>query len=759
MREGEDAGARSSAASGSPPPAARSAPDQGTPLLYAHSRNDRGERQLLVDHLRNVAKLARDLTTPFGGGDLAFLAGLWHDVGKADPAWQRRLIECEKGERSRIGLDHKCAGALLAEEADLQMVGLLIHAHHGGLRDPHKDFAPWLKEKRLLPGPGKALEALRAAMPELTRHDAATFPAHVTKDALSAEFFLRLTYSALVDADSLDTEAHKLGGAPPGRGSAFTLGELWERYRAFLARQPPAPDNPVNRVRREVHDACLQAASKPRGVFRLTVPTGGGKTRSAMAFALRHGIEHGLRRIIVAVPFTTITQQTARVYRDIFENASPDPGPVVLEHHSAGTEGAGAASDDDDRFTPEDVWQRLAADNWDAPVVVTTTVQLFESLFSNRRSKTRKLHNLAGSVIILDETQALPAGLLSPILDGLRQLTENYGASVVLSTATQPAFELIKEFSDINAHEIVPDHARHFETLTRVKYEWRTDERNQWPEVAAWMRKERSALAIVNTKRHAMELLDALDDPDVLHLSTLLCGAHRNDVLDEIRRRLDAGEPCRVVSTQVVEAGVDLDFATVFRAEAPLDAIFQAAGRCNREGKLDGRGRVVVFRPPDDASPQGVYRSGRDIARVVRQLPNFDPNDPGAVRQYFALLFGAAVNPDQKKIQSLRKSLDFPAVADKSRMIDEDTCDVIVDYPETHARDIERLAEQLRTRERPAREILRQLQPHTVSLHRREYERLRVKSFIEEVMPGIGRWHGTYDAVRGIVEADPERIV
>ena len=281
---------------------------------------------------------------------------------------------------------------------------------------------------------------------------------------------------------------------------------------------------------------------------------------------------------------------------------------------------------DDESPAPDAVWQRLAAENWDAPLVVTTTVQLFESLFSNRRGKTQKLHNLTGSVIILDEAQALPAGLLAPILDGLRQLTEHYGASVVLSTATQPAFDLVDEFRDIPAREIVPGHARHFEALKRVEYDFsRTDEPNEWPEVAAWMHEERSVLAIVNTKRHATELLDALGDPDALHLSTLLCRAHRDEVLDEIRQRLAAGRPCRVVSTQVVEAGVDLDFATVFRAEAPLDSIIQAAGRCNREGRLGRPGRMVVFRPPDDSSPPGVYRSGRDIARVVRELPGFDP--------------------------------------------------------------------------------------------------------------------------------------
>ena len=730
-------------------------PVQETQLLYAHSANDRGERQLLVDHLRNVARLARDLASPFDGGDFAFLAGLWHDVGKADPLWQRRLAECEKGERERIGLDHKCAGALLAEEAGQPMVGLLIHAHHGGLRDRHKDFMPWLEETRQLPGPQKALETLRTAMDDLTGHDAPKIPARVTKDALSADIFPEAGLFGLVDADSLDTEAHKLNSVPPRRGRDVTLADLWRRYEEFLVMEFPTPESTVNRVRREVYEACLEAATKPRGIFRLTVPTGGGKTRSAMAFALRHGLKHGLRRVIVAVPFTTITQQTAKVYRDIFGDER-----VVLEHHSAAVEGAGKTSDDEDSFAPEAVWQRLAAENWDAPVVVTTTVQLFESLFSNRRGKTRKLHNLAGSVIILDEAQALPSGLLSPILDGIRQLTENFGASVVLSTATQPVFEFIKEFRDVEAHEIVPDHARHFEMLRRVKYEFQTDTQNEWSEVAAWMRGEQSALAIVNTKRHAMELLDALDDRTVLHLSTLLCGAHRKEVLEEIRRRLATEQPCQVVSTQVVEAGVDLDFATVFRAEAPLDAIIQAAGRCNREGKLEGYGRVVVFASQDGKVPPGVYRSGTDIARVVRQLPEFDPNDPAAVRQYFELLFGAVVDADSKKIQRSRKALDFPAVADKFHMIDEDTCDVIVDYPEADRLKIERLVGQLHARERPAREVLRDLQTHTVSLHRREYERLKGRGLIEgiEAVRNMGRWNGVYDSIRGIVEADPDLI-
>lgn len=725
-------------------------------MLYAHSANGQGNRQSLIHHLRSVAELAARLARPFRGEDIAFLAGLWHDVGKADPTWQRLLTECEEGRRQRVGVDHKCAGAMLADQAggDAQLAGILIHAHHGGLASPRNGFRPWLQEASQLPGPALAIEEMKSAMPHLADQPQPAVPAHLRRDPIATEMFLRMTYSALVDADSLDTEAHFLAGAPnPREQDSPSLAALWGRYLAFLAAQPDPPDSDVNAVRAEVHEACIEAAGDGQGIFRLTVPTGGGKTRSAMAFALRHGMEHNLRRIIVAVPFTSITQQTARVYRDIFEESHPGDGQAILEHHSAALE-----AHDDEGVMPGEVWQRLAAENWEAPIVVTSTVQLFESLFSNRRGKTRKLHNLAGSVIILDEVQALPSHLLSPVLDALGQLTQHYGASVVLSTATQPTFELVREFREIQAREINSEHPRHFGMLRRVEYQWRTGERNQWSEVAEWIRQERCALAIVNTRRHAIELMDALGDEETLHLSTLLCGAHRNEVLAEVRGRLENGRPCRLVSTQVVEAGVDLDFPTVFRAEAPLDAVIQAAGRCNREGRGE-RGRVVVFRPPDDASPTGVYRSGRDVARVVQQFPGFDPDDPETLRQYFSTLYDTAVDPDTHRIQELRRQLDFPAVAERFRMIEDDTVDLVVEYPAGEAGRIGELVEQLRIRERPARQVLRELQPHLVPVRLGEARRLQDRGWVEPVMPGLGVWHGTYDPVRGIVEADPDLVV
>lgn len=722
--------------------------------MYAHSANKNGSRQSLVEHLHNVADLAAAYARPFAGEQMAWLAGLLHDVGKADPLWQRYLLESEAGTVARgSGPDHKFAGARLAIDAHQPQAALLIHAHHGGLQHRSRDFQPWFQANSALPGPPNAISAIRELIPEIDRLPVIAPPTWL-QNSRDAEMFLRFVYSALVDADTIDTENHTLAGDVSRRGTFIGLEELWSRLERFVARANQGPDSTVHQVRREVLTASITAASHPPGVFRLTVPTGGGKTRSGMAFALRHAVENGLRRVIVAVPFTTITQQTASVYRQIFEDGYPDAGQVVLEHHSDAVELA-----DPDDFTAQSVWTRLSAENWDAPIIVTTTVQLFESLFSNRRGRTRKLHNLSRSVVVLDEAQSLPAPLLAPILDALRHLSTQYGSTVVLCTATQPAFEVLPQFAAIPAREIVPGYETHFELLQRVQFEWRTDASHSWGEVAAWMHSEPSALAIVNTKRHAMELLDALADDDALHLSTNLCGAHRLEVLQEVRARLQTGRPCRVVSTQVVEAGVDLDFPTVFRALGPLDSIVQAAGRCNREGLLPHPGRVVVFQPADEAMPTGVYRAGADLATVVAESPDFNPGDPAAIRRYSSLLLSGAINPDREGIQALREDFDYPEVARRFRMIDDDSYDVVVRFPSSSDGQIQSLIDRLRARDPGVRIILRKLQPHTVSLRRRQTERFIRDGLITELLPGVGEWHGRYDSVRGLTADDPELVL
>ena len=387
-------------------------------------------------------------------------------------------------------------------------------------------------------------------------------------------------------------------------------------------------------------------------------------------------------------------------------------------------------------------------------------MQLFQSLFGNKTSSVRKLHRLAHSVIILDEAQALPSHLLTPILDGLRQLVTHYGATVVLSTATQPAFDTIPAFRDFPAAEIVPEPGRYFEALRRVDYEWRVEQPSPWTAVAAEMARETQALAVVNTRKDAHSLLDALGDPEALHISTLLCGAHRRDVLARVKARLLAGEPCRVVSTQVIEAGVDLDFPFVLRALGPLDSVIQAAGRCNREGK-QAHGRVLVFDPAGGGLPPGPYRTATDVTRTLLNQGLTDPYAPETSRRYFTRLF-QSVNTDRDGIQALRKAFDYPETARRFKMIDDDNESVVITrYGSNQQR--QRVADaldELRRGTPRGRNLRRVLQPYVVNLRRREASRLRAQGLIVDVAPGLGEWAGEYDTVRGIVQGDlsPETL-
>ncbi len=724
--------------------------------MYAHSKNRHGLRQGLAEHSRNVANDARTFAAPLGAGGIAHAIGLLHDVGKYNPAFQAYLLACETNTAPSRGPDHKAAGAQLAVQRGFDILSLLIQGHHGGLHD-RGDWKQWLLEHTDDPVLRDAIAGAVGDMPELQAIGRPVLPPHIRSE-LDAELFLRLLFSTLVDADYLDTERHFTDWKAETRGSDLTLATLLERFEAH----PPAPATACTATVRDSRDAmyaaCVAAAEMSPGFFRLTMPTGGGKTRSGMAFALRHAVRHGKRRVIVAVPFISITQQTAKVYRDIFGDGD-DRRPTVLEHHSA-TEGK---DDSEPGYRPADIWQRLAAENWDAPIVVTTTVQLFESLFANKTGRCRKLHRLAESVIILDEAQALPPHLLKPILDALGQLVRHYGTTVVISTATQPAFEAIAEFRAIGAREIVPDAARHFADLTRVSYGWRTDRTYPLPEVADWLRDAPQALAVMNTKQDALDLLAALDDPDALHLSTLLCGKHRMDVIAEVTRRLQQGEPCRLVATQVIEAGVDLDFPLVLRALGPLDSIIQAAGRCNRGGVL-ARGHVIVFRPEGEHMPPGAYTTATGVTQALINRDDLDPNDPAVSARYFAAFYGAVnvdANATATEIQRLRTALDYPAIRKAFRMIEDDTETVIItDYGTDEQRKaVVALLDRLRAGGPDARYVLRKLQPYTVAVRRRAAQQYR--PLIEAITDDIGVWCGKYHPRYGVTgEAqDADRFI
>ena len=724
--------------------------------MFAHSCNSAGSRHDLVAHLSAVAELAQEFAAGFGGGDAAYYAGLWHDVGKFNPAFQEYLRRCESNPQARgSGPDHKGAGAVLAFD-HCAPISLLMHGHHGGLRSL-TETKNWVAERRGDAAVQRAIVDARRAISDLEPSVDIAMPTTAIGNELSAELYLRLLFSALVDADWLDTESHFDPGVSSERTPPdVSLGALWERFLDNQHAMPHRAGSVVDDARNAVYDSAVMAAERDSGVFRLTVPTGGGKTRSAMAFALRHAMKHDLQRVIVATPYTSITDQTAKVYREIF-GTDAHGRDIVLEHHSQATEWGEVDTEGD--FHPAQNRARLAAENWDAPIIVTTTVQLFESLFSNRTSRIRKAHRLARSVIILDEAQTLPLRLLDPIMDAIRQLTTWGRTTVVLSTATQPAFEALKPFADLNPTEIVAHPERWFAKLRRVKYEWHVDTSMPWEDAAQLLRDEGQGLAIVNLKRDALNLLDVLDDPTALHLSTNLCGAHRRQVIGEVRERLGRSEPCRLVSTQVVEAGVDLDFPFVMRAMGPLDAIIQAAGRCNREGSLE-RGRVLVFLPEGAGTPPGTYRTAAGVARAVLG-GGADLDDPAVAREYFRRLYDT-LETDVMEVQKRRQVFDFPEVARRFRTIDDDTEGVVI---ETYGNDAER--ERVRSyisRLRGGeinRYLLRKLQPYTVSLYAQKANNLRSRGLIEPLADGVGVWHGGYDDVRGLLETgvDPDDLV
>jgi len=722
----------------------------------AHTPNPKGEWHSLQKHLQGVCQRAGRFAEAFGAPNLSKALAYLHDLGKARAAFQDYLNAVASGKRV-AGEPHAIWGAVVAylalrKREGWEALALPVMGHHAGL--PERGEASSKLEEALREQKG-ALEEVLTALKSMGQM--ATLQDHLQKaleelqakvqgDPYRLEFLIRMAFSTLVDADYLDTEAHFSPETARLRQRTYRLEELWNAFqRDQEALLQGASPSPVNEVRREVYQACLQAAELPPGLFRLTVPTGGGKTRSGLAFALKHALTHGLQRIVVAIPYTSIIDQTAEVYRGILGEEA------VLEHHSAYEPPLGEEQGE------AVLRQRLATENWDAPLVVTTTVQLFESLFANRPSKMRKIHRLARSVILLDEVQTLPPTLLEPTLEALRLLATpvekgGYGATVVLSTATQPAFQAIPTFKELPIREIVPNYPEHFARLQRVAYE-RIEDPLSWEELAEKVRKRCQIMVVLNTRRDALAFLSALrGDPDTFHLSTLLCPAHRREILQEVRERLREGKPVRLVSTQVVEAGVDLDFPEVWRAVGPLDRVVQAAGRCNREGRL-AQGRVVLFWPREGTSPRGPYRVGIEKARLLlTQNPPERLHDPQLYEAYFRELF-TTVETDAKEIQNYRKGLDYPEVAQRYRLIPEDTVPVVVPYGEWR----ERLED---FQSAPSMERWRRLQPYVVGLFRHQ-----VKAFREFLDPVEGWdvyvWRGGYDPKRGLVADydDPSDLV
>lgn len=553
-----------------------------------------------------------------------------------------------------------------------------------------------------------------------------------------------MVFSALVDADFLDTEAHFAKEETKRRSGYPELEDLWRHFREDQNDLiSGTKDTKLNNIRENIYHQCLDASTRSQGFFTLTVPTGGGKTRSGMGFALKHALQHDLDRIIVVIPYTSIIEQTADEYRKIFNTER-----AVLEHHSAVN-----CKETDRSDSQKRPWWELAAENWDAPIVITTTVQFFDSLFSNRPSKCRKLHNVARSVVILDEVQTLPEGLLKPIINVLKELVNHYKISLVFSTATQPAFSSDTSLGlSIESKEITEDTQNLFSKLKRVKYHIKQNDQNKvpsynWKEVANLMQRESQAITVVNTRDDARKLFRDLPSDSALHLSSSLCGAHRRKVLEDLKSRLYKDEPCHLATTQVVEAGVDIDFPLVLRALGPLDRIVQAAGRCNREGKLD-KGHVIIFGPEDGGIPPGAYRSGADTAKMMLQdLSSSKMHDPLTYRKYFQLLY-QAVDTDGRDIQRLRTQFKYADVGKLFRVIDEKSISVVIPWEE--GANILKKVEYM-NEEEVGRGLLRSLQPYMVNIHPSQHEKAIQDGRCKEIITGLWRWEGSYDSHLGLI--------
>ncbi|HMX09415.1 MAG TPA: CRISPR-associated endonuclease Cas3'' [Burkholderiaceae bacterium] len=767
----------------------------------AHCAPDGGAPHALHEHLRVVADLAAGAIAA-GHDDpalaaLARLAGLWHDLGKYRTGFQRYIRQVGGTEahiEGRVpGPDktHSAAGALHADHWLTQRQGPLgllaarllqyvIAGHHAGLDDWHSDSGSLAD--RLADGTSQReyREALDAApagsitSPDLPLPDPRALP--ITPGTGAEDIpgrlalWVRMLFSALVDADFLDTEAFMNPGAAAARQAAApSMAELLAAFDDFMADKAAEvqaaglADRPVNRQRADVLAACRAKAAGAPGTYTLTVPTGGGKTLASLAFALTHAQRHGLRRVVMVIPYTSIIEQTAEVYREVFAPLGED---IVLEHHSNAAE-AGEAT--------ETARSRLACENWDAPIVVTTSVQLFESLFARRTSRCRKLHALRGSVIVIDEAQLLPVDFLQPVVDVLRLLVRDHGATVVLCTATQPTLTEQRHFGgrglrgyapgEVTA--IIDDEPALYTALQRVQVRLPASltQPQSWEVTADALARHDAVLAIVGRRADARELYERLarelptGREGLWHLSALMCPQHRSEVIADIkvalavrRDALARGEPAtpvHVVSTQLVEAGVDLDFPVVYRALAGLDSIAQAAGRCNREGRLD-HGEVHVFVPPK-APPPGLLRQAAQACTLV--WDGLDPSgddDPLAlerVSRYFARLYGGA-ELDRHRIAELLRleigkhdmtlAMNFRSAAEKFRLIDnQDAATVFVRWHSPRCRDDVNALLGLLERDGPSRWLMRRLQRYGVTIYQQDLKRLIAAGDVRELLPGL----------------------
>jgi CRISPR-associated endonuclease/helicase Cas3 len=726
--------------------------------FFAHSgvADDKSDWQPLQEHLFAVARLASANAEPFGMSKLGALLGLVHDLGKYDPRFPPRL------EGANIRVDHSTAGAKIvidlvrqavrekrATLLDLmaaELAAYCVLGHHAGL--PDRDTAEASSFQRRIENYVGRLDPIWTSEIPL---DLSGLLGKEKMVALRAgghtDFVLsvvvRFLFSALVDADYKDTEAHyeRLKQRVPDRrwpALMELLPGFIARFDAYMAGKPK--EGALNTLRNDILVHVRAKAELPPGLFTLTVPTGGGKTLASLSFALEHARRHGKRRIIYSIPFTSIIDQTAEIFRNVLG------GEHILEHHSAIDVDEDARGGDPHAYATTRDRMRLAMEDWAAPVIVTTNIQLFESLFAARTSRARKLHNIANSVVILDEAQTIPRHLLLPCLRMIDALARHFGCTIILCTATQPALGKerqdgiagFRDGLDLKGRELAPDPQGLFGALKRTHID-RTGAMDNAALVEA-VRPHPQALVVVNSRRHALDLYrvaEAAGLEGLVHLTTRQCAVHRREILEDVRRRLKDGKPCHVIATSLIEAGVDVDFPRVWRSEAGLDSIIQAAGRCNREGKRPvDESIVTVFRTEGYEPPREIRNLVGDTVRALDRSPG-DPQSLGAIEKFFEEVYwrsGAELDRNdvigklqlQPRDPAMPTNFAFRKVGAEFNMIESTMLPIIIPFDD----DAKKAIAELDIEKIPPGAIARKLQTYIVQVPPRAREMLVNEKFV-----------------------------
>ncbi|MEG1965631.1 MAG: CRISPR-associated helicase Cas3' [Oscillospiraceae bacterium] len=687
-------------------------------MFIAH-KQENGQEETIVEHLSLTAEFATLFGDKIGLKEYAQVCSWYHDIGKYSEEFQKRI----RG--SNVKVDHSTAGAQKTIEiyGDLfgKMCAYCIAGHHTGLpnfggkgdneemptlsgrmKKPIKDYFAYENELSKAYKSPKDLPS-----PKIKPCDNAGF---------SYAFLIRMLYSCLVDADFLATE--KFMNDISLRGGNLSINDLNSlldiKLKTFLEPQPNK--SKLNVLRTKILKQCIEKATKPKGIFTLTVPTGGGKTFSSLSFAIKHAIEHKMDRIIYVIPFTSIIEQNAGEFKKVFGNDN------VLEHHS---------NFDFNVISDEEISRKLklASENWDVPIVVTTNVQFFESLFANRSSKCRKLHNIANSVVIFDEAQSIPLSYLKACTYSIWELANNYNSTAILCTATQPPFkEIFPKNTAIT--EIIENQEELYTAFKKVEIINKgilTDD-----DLIKNINENETALCIVNTKKHALDIYESLSNKDKYHLSAGMCPKHRSEVIKKIKSCLKNNIPCKVISTQILEAGVDIDFPVVYREIAGIDSIIQSAGRCNREGNLADLGKVYIFTPENDAYIPSIFKTQIAITKDI--ISKYDDILlPEAVEYYFKELyfFKGKTSNDENEIMEMfnfYKTLNFSFedIAKEFNLIDDNTHSIVIAYDDVAIKNIESIKN-----ENDCKNSMRALQQYTVNVYHYQFEQLLSSGNIE----------------------------